>query len=122
MKILIVNNPVVTGGSIVTDNYRKALQALAGQWVEVETQYLFQDQFNTKDLRIMSRHVADIQDDVRENFVFDGWTGKKYKNRNSVSKKVRNRTNKDYHLFVMRKHPHGDNINLVRKYLNKTLK
>ena len=120
MKILIVNNPVVTGGSIVTDNYRKALQALAGQWIEVETQFLFQDQFNTKDLRIMASHVEDIQDDIRENFIYDWWTGNKYKNRNSLSKKVRNRNKSDEikYLFILRRHPWGGKVVLIKKYIN----
>ena len=116
MKIKIVNNPVVTGGSIEADSYRKKLQKLAGQWVEVETKYLFQDQFNTAELRVMSRNVADIQDDIRENFIFDSWTGKKYKNRNSLPKKVRERNKTDIssYLFIMRHHPHGDNVSLVK--------
>jgi hypothetical protein len=118
MKIKIVDNPVVTGGSVVTNNYRKALQALAGQWVEVDTQYLFQDQFNTKELRVMAQNVADIQGDVRGDFVFDSWTGKKYKNRNSLPKKVRDRnktTDVFPYLFIMRQHPRGNKISLVRR-------
>jgi len=34
--------------------------ATQGTWVDVETQFLFAEQFNTKDLRVMSRYIDGI--------------------------------------------------------------
>lgn len=71
MKILI--KPDATSYSMGTPAvYRNALESIRGQWVEVETDYLFQDQFNTvpmlggNGLRIMMDQVVAIQDDARE--------------------------------------------------------
>lgn len=36
-----------------------------GEWVEIETTYLFHDQYNTKDKRIFDKDIARIVDDVR---------------------------------------------------------
>ena len=65
MQIRIKEDSVVCGGSIETDEYRKKLQDLAGQWVDVETEHVFGDQFNTSELRVMISNVAEIKDDVR---------------------------------------------------------
>ena len=46
-------------------SYRIAMNALAGTWVEVETDFLFKDQFNVKDLRIYLHNVDEIRDDMR---------------------------------------------------------
>lgn len=109
MKIKIVQNPIVCGGSLEIDKYRKMLQAVAGQWLEVETQYLFQNQFNTvpipsiskSGLRVMAGHVQDIKDDIRPNRLFDMWTHKNYKNKNSLPKKVRSRKNFKKNIYRM---------------------
>jgi hypothetical protein len=99
MKIKIVQNPVVCGGSVEADRYRKMMQAVAGKWLEVETRHLFQDQFNTvpikgvseHGLRVMACHVERIWCDFRLYRIYDLWTGKNYKNKNSLPKKVRTR-------------------------------
>lgn len=46
--------------------YNDRMERIAGRWVEVDTTYLFKDQFNTKNcLRIMLRDVEAIKDDMR---------------------------------------------------------
>ena len=65
MKILI-SKTTVAGASVVTEQYRKELEAMAGTWQTVETEHLFCDQFNLKNLRVHCRHVDDISGDVRE--------------------------------------------------------
>ena len=75
MRIKIIDNPVVTGGSMEADGYRKELQKVAGQWLPVETKHLFGDQFNTEKLRVHIRDVHDIDNDVRPMAAKCGWCG-----------------------------------------------
>lgn len=57
------------------------LEKIKGQWVEVETEHLFADQFNTvpipgvseQGLRLMIEDVEEIEDDVRQGVVKCGW-------------------------------------------------
>jgi len=65
MQILISKHPVVCGGGRIAADYRKSLEALAGQWVEVETEHLFADQYNTQHLRVMGSNVTKVKDDTR---------------------------------------------------------
>jgi len=74
MRIRIKDNPVVCGGGTFEWNYRKRLQAIAGEWLIVETEHLFNDQFNCENenpaehehgLRVYMSNVAEIEDDVR---------------------------------------------------------
>ena len=60
MKIKIIKHPVVCGGSVEAHKYRLALQKLGGRWVNVETDYIFRDQYNTATLRIMDVNVEKI--------------------------------------------------------------
>jgi hypothetical protein len=80
MMIKIVDEPVTTGGSSQASSYRQKLGEAAGCWVEVDTKYLFNDQFNVTDgnhpganLRVMLRNVAEIKNDVRVNRKFCRW-------------------------------------------------
>ncbi len=60
-------------------DWAKKIEQIGGQWLEVETDYLFSDQFNTvpvegvseKGLRISNVLVAEIENDARLNPVFD---------------------------------------------------
>jgi hypothetical protein len=60
------------------------LEALNGQTVEVETDFLFSDQFNTppipgvseNGLRLMARDVAEVIDDARPGQARCNWCGK----------------------------------------------
>ena len=57
------------------------LRAVQGQWIEVETDHLFRDQFNTvpipgvseNGLRVMVSDIVDIEDDVRQGVVKCSW-------------------------------------------------
>ena len=60
MRIKIVKNPVVCGGSSEAYHYRLALQKLKGRWVQVETDYIFNNQYNTPELRVMDENVEKI--------------------------------------------------------------
>ncbi len=119
MRIKIVENPVVTGAG--NDKFRKMMQAVAGQWLEVETDYLFQNQFNTppipgvseNGLRVMAGNVAEIENDARLGRVFDAYTHKNYKSKNSLPKKVRNRPDFKKWIQKFKKHPHGSDIALM---------
>lgn len=74
MRILISKEPKFTDKL----DYRKLIQAVAGQWLEVETKYLFNNQYNTKPtadqlkidpkcsgLRIHDVDVEKIENDAR---------------------------------------------------------
>ena len=63
MQILISKEPIVCGAS--NHSYRESLKALAGQWVDVETEHLFNDQYNVAHLRIMGQNVRKVKDDAR---------------------------------------------------------
>jgi hypothetical protein len=68
-------------GMLHNPTFKKMLEAIEGQWLDVETEHLFDDQFNTGPIpgvseygmRIMLNCVADIQDDVRVGVVKCGW-------------------------------------------------
>lgn len=66
MRILIVDNPCrVTPMTTMSESYYRKLLALAGTWQEVETDFLFVDQFNIAELRVFARDVAAIESDIR---------------------------------------------------------
>ena len=46
---------------------RDWLIANEGQWIEVETDYLFNNQYNTAEYRICDCMVEAVRDDVRAN-------------------------------------------------------
>lgn len=61
----------------------ETLKAVEGQWLEVETEHLFSDQFNTAPipgvselgLRLMVEDIAAIEGDVRHGVVKCRWCG-----------------------------------------------
>lgn len=79
MKILIKKGAArqhqvqVGGNGEHSNRYRKALESIEGTWVEVETDYLFQSEFNTgpieglseNGLKIAATYVEAVQDDAR---------------------------------------------------------
>ena len=78
MYVKIKDNPVVTGGSGAAADFRRQLEALAGEIVEIDTQFLFRDQFNTvepRGLRLMTTHVAEVINDARPGRGRCNWCG-----------------------------------------------
>jgi hypothetical protein len=72
----------VTGGGSSSANFRRALLHIEGLWVEVETKYLFADQFNLvptphteHGLRLMETEISGIIGDVRSKRKACGWCG-----------------------------------------------
>lgn len=72
MQIKIVDRPWFTWQT--SKQYMERIKALAGQWLEVETEYLFKSGFNTPSenpelyengLRVSTKDVAEIKDDMR---------------------------------------------------------
>ena len=61
--------------------WEDVLRAVQGQWLEVETDHLFGDQFNTvpipgvtkQGLRLMIADVAEIEDDARPGVIKCSW-------------------------------------------------
>lgn len=58
--------------------FNHKLFLLRGKTVEVETAYLFADQFNTADLRVMAKDVERVIGDIRRKRVFTRWTNRNY--------------------------------------------
>jgi hypothetical protein len=70
-------------GMLHNPEWVKKLQAIEETWVEVETDHLFRDQFNTvpipgvseNGLRLMVEDIDAIEDDVRQGVVKCLWCG-----------------------------------------------
>lgn len=45
--------------------WQDAMNAMRGQWVEVETEHLFRNQFNVATARVMACDIDGVKDDVR---------------------------------------------------------
>lgn len=64
--------------------WAEKLQAVQGMWLEVETEHLFLDQYNTSPitgitelgLRLFNRDIDAIENDVRERMKRCSWCGK----------------------------------------------
>jgi hypothetical protein len=63
MKVKIKKNAYIWAG-----NLRDQVKSLEGKWLEVETDYLFNDQYNIKtpNIRVYDSMVEAVKDDVRE--------------------------------------------------------
>jgi len=65
-------------------DFMNMLSAIEGKWIEVETKFLFRDQFNTVPIpgvselgmRIMQTEVVKIQNDIRRYWQRCGYCGK----------------------------------------------
>jgi len=68
-------------GQIHNPEWATMLRAVEGTWLEVETEHLFSDQFNTapvegvseSGMRIMLEDIDEIEDDVRQGVVKCQW-------------------------------------------------
>lgn len=69
MKILIAEK-IILSGYATPKQYKDAMEEIAGQWIDVETDHLFENQYNVTTpngvgLRIMESQVRGVQDDAR---------------------------------------------------------
>ena len=62
MEVLIRKN-VYTGE--MTKEQKEFFIENAGKWVEIETEHLFKNQYNTKNYRIYDTHIDAVRDDAR---------------------------------------------------------
>lgn len=68
-------------GQLHNPKWQKMLEAVQGTWLEVETEHLFRDQFNTapipgvseNGMRVMIEDVEAIENDVRQGVVKCQW-------------------------------------------------
>ena len=65
-------------GMLHNPSYYEALKRVEGCVLDVETDYLFTDQFNTEKLRIMANVVTEVIDDERIGKIKSGYTGRLY--------------------------------------------
>lgn len=75
-KDLYVAHTAITLKSPVNWDYAAKLEELQGKTLDVETEYLFYDQFNTKDMRIYINSVEKVIDDIRQNKMRCQYCGK----------------------------------------------
>lgn len=68
------------GSEYSSKPWDKTIVTLRGQWVEVDTTYLFNNQYNLKnyDLRVMDESVEAVRDDARPGKVKCGYCGKMF--------------------------------------------
>lgn len=67
---------VYAGGAFSPQGYRETLQELSGQWVDIETEHLFDNQYNTANgLRLYDTMIDAIEDEAREGKQKCGWCG-----------------------------------------------
>lgn len=74
-------------GMLHNPEFAEMLRKVQGQWIDVETDFLFKDQFNTAPiagvsdlgLRVMVSDIDEVQDDIRPGLYFDSYTHKNYK-------------------------------------------
>lgn len=77
MKVLIKKS---AGSDYNRDEHNVTLKKLRGLWVDVDTAYLFNDQYNLKDygLRVYDSDIDAVQDDARRGLVKCGYCGKQF--------------------------------------------
>lgn len=85
MRVRIVNNPVVCGGTLEAHKYRVAMESFAGKWLDVDTSCLFGNLFNCVSdsgglISIDVQHVSAIEGDVRITAAKCNWCGATFLN------------------------------------------
>lgn len=72
MKVLIKKT---AGAEYSRDDYNMTLKSIRGQWVEVDTQYLFRNQYKllTFPIRVHDKDIDAVQDDERKGLVKCGY-------------------------------------------------
>lgn len=81
--------------------YFDKLKEIEGKEIEVETKYLFRDQFNVEGLRVMARSVEKVIDDKRIGRYFDRWT---HKNHAEIPEECKHGERREY-LFQWKENP-----------------
>lgn len=74
MMVLVRDGYLSTGWSMGRDQntYKTKLESLRGKWVEVETTYLFNNQYNVEGLRLHDEHIVEIKNDQRYGPTWEG--------------------------------------------------
>lgn len=77
MKVLIKST---AGNDYSRDDYNTTLKQIRGQWVEVDTKYLFKNQYNLSDyaIRVYDKDIEAVQDDARKGLVKCGYCGAQF--------------------------------------------
>jgi hypothetical protein len=65
MEILIRENATVNSTMSISKDYKQFIESNRGKWLPVETDYLFCNQYNTADFRVMDSYVSAVRDDAR---------------------------------------------------------
>jgi hypothetical protein len=78
MKVKIKKNAYVFVGNYNSNGLREVLKKLEGKWLEVETDHLFNDQYNIKEpsIRVYDSMIDEVKDDERAGKGKCGYCGK----------------------------------------------
>lgn len=73
------------------DKNNKTLVSLRGQWVDVDTTYLFQDQYNLAgySIRVFDKDISAVRNDMRRGMVKCGYCGKQFLNMDALQEHYR---------------------------------
>lgn len=83
MRVLIKKD---AGNDYSKDKYSMTLKSLRGTWVNVDTQYLFCDQYNLADydIRVFDKDIDAVQNDARSGLVKCGYCGAQFYGLNAL--------------------------------------
>ena len=83
MRVLVRKGAHHRGLNFAADGWRAAVKSIEGTWIEIDTEHLFADQFNTvrvpnakNGVRLMMSDVEAIEDDARIGRSRCTWCGK----------------------------------------------
>ena len=79
MRIKIKESDNLVYDKFKTYKYNEALKNNAGKWIEVETEYLFDDQYNTTIGRIFDRDIQAVENDARKGLAKCSYCGEVFK-------------------------------------------
>lgn len=83
-KMAYINRWVISYRQPYSNSFAEMLGKIEGQWIDIETKYLFRDAFNTvpipevseKGLRLSIHDITEIEDDDRPYMMRCNWCGK----------------------------------------------
>lgn len=77
MQVKVSDNANCFGNSKAEQALHTFLVANRGKWLEVETEHLFDNQYNVEGFRLYDTHITEIEGDLRKESTFKTWGGVK---------------------------------------------
>lgn len=101
MQVLI---KMTAGAEYSRDDYNTALKSIRGQWVNVDTRYLFRDQYNlvTPAIRVYDKDIDAVRDDARRGLVKCGYCGAQFHGMDALQAHYRQEENSAHNCTACR--------------------